>query len=305
VSRWRAAIALLVLTLARVAGSETALAQNCRPTPQAELTVMAMGNVPIVTVRINGGTADFLFDTGAERTIMTAAAAKRLGVDAHYEYERRMRSIGGAVAGGDARVRSLGLGGMVLGDFRILVGAVSLPSFLGKPIDGLLGADFLSDYEVDLDLEHRRIILFAPPPCRIAAPAWSGPYATIEANRSLHDRLFFPVSLDGHALAALIDTGAQLTTMDADSAAAVGVTGVALARDPATTLRGAAAEVVKSRAHRFAELQIDGETLRDQTIMVAKLGLQDADLVLGADFLGWQRVWLSYKSHRVFLERRL
>jgi predicted aspartyl protease len=289
--------------LASFAGSEAAAAQGCRPVPQAELSVMPMGNVPIVTVRINGGTADFLFDTGAERTIMTAAAAKRLGVDAHYEYERRMRSIGGAVAGGDARVRSFGLGGMVLGDFRILVGAVSLPLFMGRPIDGLLGADFLSDYEVDVDLEHRRITLLAPPPCRIGAPTWTGPYASIEANRSLHDRLFFPVRLDGHALAALIDTGAQLTTLDADSAAAIGVSGMALARDPVTTLRGAAAEVVKSRAHRFTELQIDGEALRDQTIMVARLGLQDADLVLGADFLRWQRVWLSYASHLVFLER--
>ena len=129
------------------------------------------------------------------------------------------------------------------------------------------------------------------------------PYDTIEANRSLHDRLFFPVRLDGHQLAALIDTGAQLTTLDANSAAALGVSGTTLAHDPVTTLRGAAAEMVKSRAHRFAELQIDGQSLRDQTIMVAKLGLQDADLVLGADFLRWQRVWLSYRSHRIFLER--
>jgi predicted aspartyl protease len=298
------AIALLLAMLAGVVGSITASAQDCRPMHQAEFIVEPMGNVPVVTVRINGGTANFLFDTGAERTIITAAAAKRLGVDAHYEYARQMRSIGGAVAGGDAKLRSFGFGGMVLGDFRILVGAVSLPSFLGKPIDGLLGADFLSDYEVDLDLAHRRIILFAPPPCPITAPAWTGPYATIEANRSLHDRLFFPVSLDGNRLAALIDTGAQLTTLDADSATALGVTGTVLARDPITTLRGAAAEVVKSRAHRFAELRIDGETLRDQTIMVAKLGLQDADLVIGADFLRWQRVWLSYRSHRIFLERQ-
>jgi hypothetical protein len=45
--------------------------------------------------------------------------------------------------------------------------------------------------------------------------------------------------------------------------------------------------------------------LRDQTIMVTRLGLQDADLVLGADFLRWQRVWLSYASHRIFLERHV
>ncbi len=88
------------------------------------------------------------------------------------------------------------------------------------------------------------------------------------------------------------------------SAAALGVTGAALARDPVANLRGAAAEMVKSRAHRFAELEIDGETLRNQVLVVTRLGLQDADLVLGADFLRWQRVWLSYASHRIFIERR-
>ena len=284
------AVLLLLLVLLSIASADGARAQRCQPTRRAELVVTPLGNIPIVTAHINGGTADFLFDTGAERSIMTAAAAKRLGVAAHFEYARRMRSLGTAVAGGDARLSSFNLGGMPLSNFSILVGAVALPPIGGKPIDGLLGADFLGDYEVELDLPHRRITLFTPPPCPMTAPPWGGSYATIDANRSLHDRLFFPVRLDGHQLSALIDTGAQLTTLDAELAAAVGVTGAALARDPVTTLRGAAAEPVNSRAHRFAELQIDGEVLRDQTILVTRLGLQDADLVLGADILRWQRV---------------
>jgi predicted aspartyl protease len=296
-------VASLIVVLASLAGASSALAQDCRPMRRAEFPVHPLGNIPIVTVGINGGAVEFLFDTGAERSIITAAAATRLGVKVHYEYARQMRSLGTAVSGGDAWLRSFDPGGIAFSNFRILVGPVSLPSVQGKPIDGLLGADFLSDYEVDLDLAHRRIILYSPSPCRIAAPVWSSAYTTIEANRSLHDRLFFPVRLDGHPLAALIDTGAQLTTLDAESAAAVGVTAAALARDPVTTLRGAAAEAVRSWAHRFAELQIDSELLRDQTIMVTRLGLQDADLVLGADFLRWQRVWLSYATHRIFLER--
>ncbi len=300
----RAIVAWLLVTLASGAAPPRAAAQNCQPTREAELAVTPLGNIPIVTARINGAAADFLFDTGAERSIMTAAAAKRLGIAAHFEYARNMRSLGAAVAGGDARLRSFELGGMPLRNFSILVGAVSLPSVRGKPIDGLLGADFLGDYEVELDLPRRRISLYAPPPCPLTAPPWSGSYGAIAANRSLHNRLFFPVRLDGQPLSALIDTGAQLTALDAESAVRVGVTSVALAHDPLTTLRGAAAEPVNSRAHRFAQLQIDGQSLRDQIIQVTRLGLQDADLVLGADFLRWQRVWLSYASHRIFIERR-
>jgi predicted aspartyl protease len=288
---------------ASVAGDAPAAAQDCRPGRHVELPVTPMGNVPIVTLGINGSPANFLFDTGAERTILTGPAAKRLGIVPHYEYARRMRSLGGAVAGGDARLRSLDLGGMALPDVRVLVGSVSLPAVAGKPVDGLLGADFLADFEIDLDLARRRVLLYQPPACPITAPAWSEPYATVKANRSLHDRLFFPVSLDGHTLAALIDTGAQLTALDSASTAALGVTGAALSRDPVATLRGAAAEIVKSHAHRFTRLEFAGEVVHDPVIVVARLGLQDADLVLGADFLRWHRVWLSYGSHQIFVGR--
>jgi predicted aspartyl protease len=300
----QAVVRLIMLALLLFAAhAATAAAEDCRPIKLVELAVTPMGNVPTVTLRVNGATASFLFDTGAERTILSALAAKRLRLDAHYEYARHLHSLGGAMSGGDARLGSLGSGGLAMTNFRVLVGPVSLPPVAGRPLDGLLGADFFTAFEIDLDLAHRRITLYEPPPCTIAGPDWNTPYDTIEANRSLHDRLFFPVSLDGHQLAALFDTGAQLSTIDADSAAAAGVSEAALARDPVTTLRGAAAEEVSSRAHRFAELQIDGESLRGQTLMVAPLGLQDADLVLGADFLHWQRVWLSYRSHRIFLER--
>ena len=43
--------------------------------------------------------------------------------------------------------------------------------------------------------------------------------------------------------------------------------------------------------------------MRDPVIVVTRLGLQDADLILGADFLRSHRVWLSYGSHRVFIGR--
>ena len=295
--------ALALVLVAIAAAPVGAAAQDCPPGRHVNLAITPMGNVPIVSLTINGSPANLLFDTGAERTILNATAAKRLGIVPHYEYARRMRSLGGAVAGGDARLRTLDLGGMTVSDVRVLVGSVSLPMVGGRPLDGLLGADFLSSFEIDLDLAHRRVLLYEPPKCPISAPAWGEPYITIKANRSLHDRLFFPVILDGHKLDALIDTGAQLTALDSASATALGLTGAELARDPVATLRGAAAEIVKSPAHRFGRLDIDGEVVRDPVIVVTSLGLQDADLVLGANFLRGHRVWLSYASHLVFVSR--
>lgn len=294
-------IVLLGVLLAITAGPPEAIADDCKPRRQAELAVVFLGNLPTVNVTVNGAGATFLLDTGAERTIVVAAAAERLGVDAHYEYPRRMRSLDGAVSSGDARLQNLGLGGMALSDFRVLVGSVSLPGLSGKPLDGLLGADFFSSFEVDLDLAHARMTLYERLACAIAAPPWSQSFTAIPVNRSLHDHLFFPVALDGHKFSAFIDTGAELSALDAGAALAVGVSGAALDHDPVATLRGAVSEVVKSRAHRFTRLDIGGETLRDRVIVVTNLRLQDADLVLGIDFLRLRRVWLSYGSHKIFL----
>jgi predicted aspartyl protease len=294
-------VALLVALFTGVVRAPAA--DDCKPKRQADLAVVFLRNLPLVNLTVNGAAATFLLDTGAERSIMAAAAARRLGVDAHYEYPRRMRSLDGAVSSGDARLRSLGVGGMTLPDFRVLVGALSLPGPAGRPLDGLLGADFFSSFEVDLDLAHGRMILYERLPCAIAAPPWNQAYAAIPVNRSLHDHLFFPVGLDGHKLAAFIDTGAELSAVDAAAALALGVSGATLDQDPIANLRGAGSELVRSRGHRFARLEIGGETLRDRVIFVTNLRLQDADLVLGIDFLRLRRVWLSYGSHQIFLGR--
>lgn len=140
----RIAVLVALFTSAVLIGD--AAADGCKPKRQADLAVVFLHNLPLVDLTVNGAPATFLLDTGAERTLMAAAAAKRLGVDAHYEYPRNMRSLDGTVASGDARLR-LGLGGTALSDFRVLVGSLSLPGLAGKPLDGLLGADFFSSFE--------------------------------------------------------------------------------------------------------------------------------------------------------------
>lgn len=304
VTSWLRRVAVLFLAwVASAAGTLEGAAGDCQPKRQTELAILFLRGLPFVNVTVNGRAAIFLLDTGAERTILAASAAQRLGVAAHYEYPRRMRSLDTALFSGDARLRSLGLGSIGLADYSVLVGAVSLPGPDGRPLDGLLGADFFSSFDVDLDLARGRMILYERSGCAIAAPPWHAPYTVIAANRSLHDHLSFPVSLDGRKLAAFIDTGAELSTIDATAVRALGVSGAALDQDPVANLQGAGAEVVRSRAHRFARLQVGGETLQDRVIFVANLQLQDADLVLGIDFLRLRRLWLSYGAHQIFLGR--
>ena len=71
------------------------------------------------------------------------------------------------------------------------------------------------------------------------------------------------------------------------------------------TVLGAAAEQLDGHVHRFSQLAIGTEVIRDPEIGVTDLRLSDADLVLGVDFLQSRRVWMSYGSQQIFLSRRI
>jgi hypothetical protein len=66
-------------------------------------------------------------------------------------------------------------------------------------------------------------------------------------------------------------------------------------------VRGADGEQLSAHAHRFFRLEVDGEVFRSAEIDVTEIILNEADLVLGIDFLGSRRVWISYGSHELFL----
>ena len=68
--------------------------------------------------------------------------------------------------------------------------------------------------------------------------------------------------------------------------------------------QGAAAELLTSRVHRFAKLEIGPMVIQDPEVIVTDLKLGDADLILGIDFLSSRRIWLSYGSRRIFLSTK-
>jgi predicted aspartyl protease len=108
------------------------------------------------------------------------------------------------------------------------------------------------------------------------------------------------VQLDGRRISALFDTGAQFSVLSTRSALALGVNEALLARDPPVTVRGADGEQLIAHAHRFTRLEV-GEIIRNAEMDVTEISLNEADLVLGIDFLAPRRVWISYGSQLLFL----
>jgi predicted aspartyl protease len=278
---------------------------GCGTSRIGEITVATLHNLPIVTFLANGVPVTLLLDTGAETTILLPAVARRIGAQPpRVEFDRHIRGLTGSLATSEVELRSFTAGGVPMPWLRVRVASVQIPSVFFGPLDGVLGVDTLSNFDVDLDLPHHRMVFYRKQSCPRAAPAWTEPFETIAVGRSSGDHLFFPVRLDGHRFYAFADTGSQASVLTARAALVLGVTEAALARDRPTVTQGVAADQLSSHLHRFSRLEIGEEVLRNPALIVADVDLSDADLVLGVDFMISRRIWLSYGSQQIFISHQ-
>jgi predicted aspartyl protease len=244
-------------------------------------------------------------DTGAERTVLTPTAAGRIGAQRPaIEFPRQLRGISGGLGSHEVELRSFAAGPVALPWHRVLVAPVTMAQVFATPLDGLLGADVLSDFDIDLDLAHHELKFYGKQTCPTAAPDWTQPYISLSTGLSRGEHLFFAVQLDGRPLTAFIDTGAQITTISTAAARATGVTESLLLSDRPVTTQGIAAGPLSARLHRFAKLNVGPLVIANPEILVADVKVNEADMVLGIDFLLQRRLWLSYGSRRVFLPSR-
>ena len=277
-----------------------AAADACKSQSHVDVPVTLADGVPIMRLTVSSKELVLILDTGAESTVISTSAADRLQLARTMVYPRRLRGLGGGVVAGTIALPGLAIAGVELPNFGALVGPIDLPKLGGVVPDGVLGADILSDYDVDLDLAHSRVRLV----CSLGPPDWTRPYRPVEANRSVHNRLFFWSTLDGKKVAVIVDTGAQHSVVDSRAALAAGMDAQAFGREPAMTVRGiSGAGGMQARRYRFREMLVGGVNLANPPLVVAPLGLEDADVVLGADFLRDHRVRLSYRLRRIFLSR--
>lgn len=267
--------------------------------------IEAVAGVPVVPVIVNDTPARFVLDTGAERTIVTPQAVQRIGLTRDPWVATTMRGVSGAVVRTrNATPRTITLGGMPLRHHSLardssLVVATLSPVSDGSPIDGLLGRDFLSAFDVELDLTARTLTLFDVAGCIGQFLPWQTRYAEVPVQVALGSAFVVPVRIDGVALRALLDTGANNSLIAAPGMVRLGLLADSSARH---TAAGVGPRPTEVQVHRFATMEVGPDLRREPTLLLAPARLVPiVDMLLGEDWVAKRPLWLSYTTHRLFI----
>jgi len=266
----------------------------------AELPIRLQRNEPHVIVAINDDDRNLVLDTGAEHTVISEQAAKSLGLKRSGSTSV-IHGIGGTQTSWVGMAARFDFGGTRLRNFPIRVADIQLARPHGDPPDGLLGADVLSGFDIDLDLPNSRMSFYRPRNCGDGGPNWTVPYATVEMASADQGRIVLPMELDNVRISMVLDTGAEMSAISRVTAMRAGRGAEAIQTGRSVTVTGATDKKITAYQHRFQYVRLGRLVARDPLLVVADLPAAARDGILGIDFMRGRRIWISYASKRIFV----
>lgn len=256
-------------------------------------------NLLTVPVGVNGRWLTMLVYTGAERNSVTEDAARRLGLPRDARFITRSGGVGGVTQSADARLESFVLGGIAFPIDRVAVTALGP----GIPFDGLLGADILLAFDLDIDPRGGQVSLYRVRRCVEADPPSPEPAVEIAGVAALRDRLMVPLAINNVVGMALLDTDAQTSALGASFGRRLGLEAHHHAAALVLTIRGVEPGTMETRIHRFRDARVGPVTARDIPLPVLPNDMGFGDALLGQDFLLGRRVWISFPTRRLFISQ--
>jgi predicted aspartyl protease len=118
-------------------------------------------------------------------------------------------------------------------------------------------------------------------------------------SRNAGNLLTMEVSVNGHILRALLDTGTRTTTINDDAARRLGLgSGSPLS---APVIRGEDGSDIIAHTLAVTEMTVGSMPMQNGSVLVAPILIPFADMILGADRLQHHDIWVSYNSQQAFI----
>jgi tetratricopeptide (TPR) repeat protein/predicted aspartyl protease len=267
-----------------------------------ELPITMNSLRPTIDAKINNRDAKFVLDSGAFYSMISSATAAEYHLKTEPGYGLTVTGIGGAADVGVATVKEFSIVGLIIKNLDFLVGG----SDVGNA--GLLGQNFLEKFDVEYDLAAGAIRLFKTEDCGHTRLAyWLTPeqdYSSmpIERIEPMHPHTIGVAYVNDKKIRVEFDTGAFTSVLSLKAAERAGVRPDSPGVVASGYTRGIGRGTTKEYIAPFASFKIgDGEEIKNTKLRIADIGLDDADMLVGADFFISHRIFVANKEGKLFL----
>jgi len=298
-------LALASLSLSPLfAQADEAAAPHCVYQKAVELPIRYVGRglQPAVDGSIDGTPATIVLDTGSEMTSLTMTAVAKRDLSLRMT-SLRAEGIGGMSRVYATRVKQIGIGDIKVNkrlDMTVIGDTTSPPEY-----DVLMGAPFLLQMDMVLDLRAKKFTLYKPKDCKkTELLLWQEPTVTLPFTYSSWERPnpHFKIAINGKQMDAIIDSGAHRSFMSLSAAKRIGFDPKA----PNAIRLGDSGGVGSDRSPNWS-MPVQTVEIADETIRDAEMGVVDAqgalpaDVLLGQDFLRSHRVLFAMEQEKLYI----
>jgi tetratricopeptide (TPR) repeat protein/predicted aspartyl protease len=298
--RVRSCIAVLAVLCG---AAPTATLAACKLGKMVEFPVSMAGLRPLITAKINDQDVQFLFDSGAFYSMISAASAAQLNLKlSPAPLGLRVTGLNGSVNTSVANVKVLTLGGFPIKNVEFLVGGSDVQ---GGSV-GLLGQNFIRIGDVEYDLAKGVIRLMHADGCSNALLAYwvkaGEPYSVIKIDSvtPLEPHTISTAYVNGAEVRVTFDTGAPTSMLSLKAAARAGVKPDSPGVVAAGYSGGVGRSSYKTYIGPFASFKIGEEEVRNTRLRFGDMTLENADMLLGADFFLSHRIYVASSQRKLY-----
>jgi predicted aspartyl protease len=249
-----------------------------------------------------------MLDTGAGITVVSSEAAGRLNIPHDFDHAAQVGGVGGANSVlFIGQIETLQLDHIRLAHQSFPIIDLPQRAANGAPLAGMLGADVLHHFDVDLDIPGGHID-FWKTACPDSDPPWPHESDPIQIDLDAENHILVPFKVDGVAMTGVLDTGATSFPMTTRAAFRAGVTQDDLDNDIPVHGTGVNNRGWTGHFHRFAKVVFGGAVFTHvATAIIPSTGINDYDGLIGADallglpMLARTRIWISYRARELFI----
>jgi tetratricopeptide (TPR) repeat protein/predicted aspartyl protease len=296
-----AALASMLTALALAPGSAQA-ASKCSLAEVADFAITMVGLRPMIATKMNGHDAQLIADSGAFYSMLTASAA------ADYKLRLYPAPFGFFVtgAGGSTNVNLTKVDDFVLANtllhhIEFIVGGTEM----GSGAAGILGQNVLRLADAEYDLANGAIRLMRPTDCHglpLAYWVHGGAFNEIEIERTepRKPHTIGHAYINGKEVRVLFDTGAPTSVLSLRAAERAGVkVDMPDVVDAGLTM-GIGRKPVQNWIAPFRSFKIGDEEIQNTHLRIGDFGIDEADMLLGADFFLSHRIYVATSQHKLY-----